>query len=472
MDEVAARTLLRAECALRAEVVRSELRARTAENSAIVSGRVVDRASTPTVRLDPGSVDGHPARGLDDPDEREEPAIPARIGRYAVLWPLGQGGMGVVYAAFDDRLERMVAIKVLQQRRGGPIAHVRMLREAQALARLSHPNVVAVHDIDEADGQVYIAMEFVKGVTLRSWLKEQARSRAEVLDVFAQAGRGLAAAHAAGLVHRDFKPDNVMVGGDGRVRVMDFGLARASYGRADDGDTFESPAPGGLLDAPMTGAGSIVGTPGYMAPEQHRGAQADARSDIYGFCVALYEALYGARPMPADSGEETSGEHPQPPAPTSVPRWLREVVLRGLHGAPERRWQSIAELLAALARGPVAAHLRALRLTALVLAIVVVTAGLSFGAVYPRVIEVMPCIPSQLNTPMSRVRQPSMTATVTAANAWTMKAVGESQNHSSENIVERHGGRIWVESEVGRGSTFPVALPLHQSEERAPGTNP
>ena len=176
------------------------------------------------MRLEPGLASTREPE-LRAPDELVPSVTPARLGRYAILRLLGQGGMGVVYAAFDDRLDRKVAIKVLRHHGGDGIAHVRLLREAQALARLSHPNVVAVHDVDEADGRIYIAMEFVTGVTLRTWLGEP-RSCPEIVDVFVQAGRGLAAAHAAGLVHRDFKPENVLVGADGRVRVLDFGLVR------------------------------------------------------------------------------------------------------------------------------------------------------------------------------------------------------------------------------------------------------
>ena len=157
-----------------------------------------------------------------------EADLPARIGRYVVLRRLGHGAMGIVYAAFDDLLDRKVAIKILRDRGEGSRAFMRVLREAQALARLSHPNVVTVHDVDASAGRVYIAMEFVVGTTLKAWLKERPRRLPETLGVFVQAGRGLAAAHAVGLVHRDFKPENVMVGADGRVRVTDFGLACAA----------------------------------------------------------------------------------------------------------------------------------------------------------------------------------------------------------------------------------------------------
>ena len=169
-----------------------------------------------------------------------EADLPARIGRYVVLRRLGHGAMGIVYAAFDDLLDRKVAIKILRDRGEGSRAFMRVLREAQALARLSHPNVVTVHDVDASAGRVYIAMEFVVGTTLKAWLKERPRRLPETLGVFVQAGRGLAAAHAVGLVHRDFKPENVMVGADDRVRVTDFGLARLD---PDDAPAPVAPAP-------------------------------------------------------------------------------------------------------------------------------------------------------------------------------------------------------------------------------------
>jgi len=219
------------------------------------------------------------------------------VGRYVVLDVVGEGGMGVVYSAFDPELDRKVAIKLLQAKPGGSTGEQAWLvREAQALARLSHPNVVAVHDVGTLPGdRVFIAMELVDGVTLRAWLKTP-RSWREVLPIMRAAGAGLAAAHAAGLVHRDFKPDNVIVGNDGRVRVMDFGLARAQLDgpamRSSD-VAIDSRSP---LSDKLTIAGTVVGTPAYMAPEVYQGDAADARTDQFAFGIALYEALYRTRP--------------------------------------------------------------------------------------------------------------------------------------------------------------------------------
>ena len=249
----------------------------------------------------------------------------AELGRLVVREWLGAGGMGAVYAAHDPKLERRVAVKVLHD---AEAAH-RLLREGQALARLSHPNVVAVHDVGEQDGRVYIAMELVEGATLTSWLRHAERSRDEVLDVLVQAGRGLAAAHAAGFVHRDFKPDNILVGRDGRARVTDFGLAHTT------GDAT---------------TGAVVGTPAYMAPEQIDGAAVDARADQFAFCVTLYEALCAVRPFRGETLRELRTAIANRPVAVELPRHLRAVVLRGLAEAPRARFADMPALLAALDR--------------------------------------------------------------------------------------------------------------------------
>ncbi len=283
----------------------------------------------------------------------------ARLGRYVVLQRLGSGGMGVVYAAYDAQLDRKVALKLLRTQ-GSELARIRLLREAQALARLSHPNVVQVYEIGELGEQAYLVMEFVDGITLAAWRRERARSRADILDVFVAAGRGLAAAHAAGLVHRDFKPDNVMIRGDGRVLVMDFGLAVGEASRASDEPQAE-PEPrrsGSMLasSGELTATGALLGTPAYMAPEQFLALGADAQTDQFGFCVALWEALYGARPfagkdlvaltLAVTSGELVRPEHDE------LPRWLREVIERGLAREPSGRWPSMQALLDALTHDP------------------------------------------------------------------------------------------------------------------------
>jgi serine/threonine protein kinase len=266
------------------------------------------------------------------------------IGRYVVLSQVGVGGMGVVYAAYDPELDRKVAVKLLRKLRlSQEVARARLIREAQALARLTHPNVVTVYDAGAYEDQVFLAMEFVEGGTVAAW-QHQPRPWREVLDTYLLAGRGLSAAHARGLVHRDFKPDNVLIGRDGRVLVTDFGLAR-SLGQ-DDGS--EEPRPPSPPSPPtLTATGAVLGTPGYMAPEQNRGLPADARSDQYSFCISLYEGLHGRRP-----------EQPPLAERREVPAWLEQIVARGMAADPAARYPSMSALLDALARDPAAARRR------------------------------------------------------------------------------------------------------------------
>jgi tetratricopeptide (TPR) repeat protein/predicted Ser/Thr protein kinase len=279
----------------------------------------------------------------------------AAIGRYVVLSKLGAGAMGVVLAAYDPELDRKVALKLLRAA-GDDKARARLQREAQALAKLDHHNVVAVHDVGVHDEQLFVAMEFVEGQTLGAWMRSSKRPHPwpEVVRVFAEAGRGLAAAHGAGLVHRDFKPDNVMISSDGRVRVMDFGLARAIG--EDPGAEAPAPEQHNPVRLGLTQTGALLGTPAYMAPEQFVGVPADAHSDQFGFCVALYEALYGQRPFRGSTLGELiyaiESERIESPWDTSVPSWLRKVVLRGVAKTPAQRWPSMQALLEALTDDP------------------------------------------------------------------------------------------------------------------------
>ena len=273
------------------------------------------------------------------------------VGRYVVLEPVGSGGMGVVYAAYDPKLDRKVALKLVRMDADVPGAarQQRLLQEAQALARLSHPNVVSVHDAGSyLRDQVFLAMEFVDGGTLRDWLKDGPRAWRDTVQVFLQAGRGLAAAHAAGLVHRDFKPDNVLLGGDGRARVTDFGLA--------------------LLHAEVeregAGGAPVVGTRGYQAPEVLAGRPADARADQFSFCVALYEALHGRRPF-----DDGFGAPPALSSALRIPARVRRVLRRGLSLEPRERYPSLDALLQELTRDASATHARRLGLGALALAV-------------------------------------------------------------------------------------------------------
>lgn len=261
--------------------------------------------------------------------------------------------MGVVYRAYDEALDRRVALKLLRAP-GSDHSHARarLLREAKALAQLSHPNVVQVYDVGEWGGLDFIALEFVQGQTLRTWLSERPRSWREICQVFAQAGRGLAAAHDAGLVHRDFKPENVLIDGAGRVFVADFGLARSADPMLPD--TLPASRSNPTLPR-LTALGSLIGTPKYMAPEQFMRVPADARSDQFSFCVALYEALFGRRPFPGETVDELKhsvllGKYLPPPVLTLVPQWLQDLTLRGLSRDPTRRFPSMHALLAELDR--------------------------------------------------------------------------------------------------------------------------
>ncbi|MDC0720948.1 serine/threonine protein kinase [Nannocystis bainbridge] len=273
------------------------------------------------------------------------------IGRFTVLDRLGSGAMGVVYSAYDPELDRKIALKVLHTRNQDSSArgNARLLREAQAMARLSHPNVVVVHDVGMHRQDVFVAMEFIRGKTLQSWSEERGRSWQEVVAVYRQAGTGLAAAHTVGLVHRDFKPANAILGEDGRVRVLDFGLCASTAARID---TPARSASGSEL--PLV-VGPFVGTPAYMSPEQFRAEGVDAASDQFSFCVALYEALYGQRPFAGETTQSIAlsvgyGELRAPPAGANVPAWLLAVVARGLRVEPSARWPSMEELLRALDR--------------------------------------------------------------------------------------------------------------------------
>jgi tetratricopeptide (TPR) repeat protein len=286
--------------------------------------------------------------------EGREPTLGTRVGRFLVLHPVGAGGMGVVYAAYDPELDRKVALKLLRAGRGKRGEAQRLLREAQAIARLSHPHVVSLFDVGAWGEEVFLAMEFVEGGTLTQWL-QAGRPRREVLKAFVAAGEGLAAAHRAGLVHRDFKPDNVLVGEDGRVRVTDFGLARQASDLALEGDSLAAEAPTGLLANTLTGTGALVGTPAYMAPEQHAGQAAEARSDQFSFCVALWEALYGERPFAGRSPTELSeakreGRVRPARREARVPERLRRLLLRGLSPRAEERFASMEALLEGLRR--------------------------------------------------------------------------------------------------------------------------
>ncbi|MCH9682000.1 MAG: serine/threonine protein kinase [Deltaproteobacteria bacterium] len=307
-----------------------------------------------------------------------------RIDRYVVLGSLGTGGMGTVYGAYDPVLRRRVAIKVIHDtQRGDDEAQARLLREARAMARLSHPNVIPVYDAGIDHGQVFITMEQVDGQTLRRYLSRTRRWR-EVVDVFQAAARGLAGAHAADLVHRDFKPDNVIIARDGRVLVLDFGVVAswpASEVSREVRQLYDVPAEG--EGTGLTLSGRAVGTPAYMAPEQHEAGFVDGRADQYALCVALFEGLHGTRPFAARSvvelAEQKRDEDFVEVSRGDVPRGLDAVIRRGLAYEPSDRWPSIAALSSAI--DAVISVRRRRRGSA---AMGVLVAGLVTGLVWPR----------------------------------------------------------------------------------------
>jgi len=295
----------------------------------------------------------------------DEPEPPGKIGRFTVIRELGRGGTGIVYIAYDEQLDRKIAVKLLNNERpddSSGSANARLLREAQAMARVSHPNIAAVHEVGMFHGQIYVAMEFVHGETLSAWHRRGPASWQEVLAVYRQAAAGLAAAHEAGLVHRDFKPANAILGEDRRVRVLDFGLARADASpggiaaleTTDEGlaalaSSTEQPH----LDLSLTVTGTVLGTPAYMSPEQFIGKRVEAKSDQFSFCVALYEALFRERPFDGDTlpslmSAVLTGKVREPTTAARAPRWLRLAVLRGLRHDPEQRWPSMRALELAL----------------------------------------------------------------------------------------------------------------------------
>jgi serine/threonine protein kinase len=309
-----------------------------------------DRSQTRTRRDRPPGLGSK----ADGPTGADALAPGDRLAEYIVEEKLGEGGAGVVYKARDPDLNRSIAIKLL---RGSMFsvdssARARLVREAQAMAKLCHPNVVTIYHVGTFQHRIFIAMEYVSGGTLRTWLGDKARSMPEILDVWTQAAQGLIAAHASGLVHRDFKPDNVLIGESGRVRVTDFGLVTSEGADVEEA----SKSPDTPLTVSITVEGSILGTPAYMAPEQHEGFDTDARTDQFSFCVSLYEALYGQRPFvgatyPSLAVAVLTGKIREVPSDTAVPAYLHRILLRGMSTDPSDRFESMQHLLEELSQG-------------------------------------------------------------------------------------------------------------------------
>ncbi|MBK8240103.1 MAG: serine/threonine protein kinase [Deltaproteobacteria bacterium] len=306
-----------------------------------------------THTLPSGRADGRP---VEEDDKR--PIEPGDfVGRFRVRERIGEGGMGVVFAAEDPELGRVVAIKLLRPVQGSESEQQqkRMLREAQALARVSHRNLVMVFDVGSIRGRVWIAMEYVAGVTLETWLAAEHRTCGEIVQVFCEAARGLAAVHAVGLVHRDFKPGNVLVRADGTVQVLDFGLATQAGDDVVPQQDGRARPDLDALAATLTTTGAFMGTPAYMAPEQFLFQPTDGRSDQFSVCVALYEAIYGHRPfkggdLPALMAATLEGLPGLPPELPGVPLGVRQALARGLSREPAARFPDMNALIEALER--------------------------------------------------------------------------------------------------------------------------
>ncbi|MEM9454487.1 MAG: serine/threonine-protein kinase [Myxococcota bacterium] len=318
---------------------------------------------------------------------RSESPPPERLGRYVVLREIGRGGMGVVWTAYDPKLDRKVAIKLLKRSARRRVLRARFVREARALARINHPNIITVHDVGTHEGQLYMAMEYVRGQTLERWMRQE-RGVHEILEVFDKAGQGLAAAHDEDLTHRDFKPSNVLIDQEGRVKVLDFGLAKPrdhagseeeDGGRDSERDSEpDDGAPGSNLAVlgastlpKLTQVGRVLGTPGYMAPEQFSmfdRREIGAWTDQFSFGITLYQALYGDRPFGGDDLHEIYeniryGRIREPRRDSAVPGWVFRVVQRALRYEPAHRYPSMELLLADLRADPIRRRRRRLAYT-------------------------------------------------------------------------------------------------------------
>jgi outer membrane protein assembly factor BamB/tRNA A-37 threonylcarbamoyl transferase component Bud32 len=399
--------------------------------------------------------------------------VGARIDRYVVLERIGEGAMGVVYAAYDPRLDRKVAIKLLKPRReaGSRLARAALAREAQSMARLSHPNVVSVFDAGvcpTSEGEtLYLAMEFVAGRSLRHVLAElhrterwqAGRASRDIVALFVAAGHGLRAAHEAGIIHRDFKPHNVLVGDTGAVQVADFGLAEGLSTRPslhpheDDAFVIDDEGP----------SSTPMGTPAYMSPEQLAGESVDARADQYAFCIALHEALYGVRPFDGTTVaallyQTTNGVVGRVPTTPRVPRRLRRIVLRGLAPDPEGRYPTMADLLADLEHDP-RARLRALAPIFGLVAIVLAIVWAIWSATRPGAVEVaIVGTPGELRDLVVEVGPHRLTSADTTAAGEVPAGLHELRVHAQDHRT--HVGLV----DVPRGGSVLVEVVLEHEE--------
>jgi len=381
-----------------------------------------------------------------------EDAVRGRVGHFQLLEMLGDGGMGMVYSAYDLHLDRKVAIKILHEGSTDDeqLRNQRLLREAQAMAKLSHPNVVPIYEVGIDGHTVFLAMEYVAGQTLAQWLDTKPPLSA-IIDVFRQAGRGLAVAHEAGIVHRDFKPANVLVDGHGHARVTDFGIARVisvnepeeittgRVVRVDVGVANGDITPPSL-STPLTERGAVIGTPAYMSPEQHRGATVDARSDQFSFCVTLYEALFGKRPFEGSGKELTNNvlDAPLELPDSSAPSWITTIVRRGLERDPDRRFSSMTELVAALGRAPVQ---RRRRIAAGALAAVAIASAAAVAGWGLRADGEAPCIGAEAH--LAGVWDDGVRAAIERSFMASKVAYAGASAHGVTTVLDAYRGR-WI----------------------------
>jgi formylglycine-generating enzyme required for sulfatase activity/tRNA A-37 threonylcarbamoyl transferase component Bud32 len=403
------------------------------------------------------------------------------LGRYIVLERLGAGATGVVYAAYDPELDRKVAIKILRPQNGSADEsrrQARFVREGKAIARLAHPNVVGIFDVGVADGRAFLAMEYLAGGTLRQWL-EGKHSWREVLKMFVAVGRGLAAAHAEGLVHRDFKPDNVLLDRAGLPKVADFGLVRQAGPSSTQDEQPDlllesSPGSGDAVAGALTRTGTMAGTPAYMAPEQFRGLQTDGRTDQFAFCVALHEALYGRRPFEAetvfDLAEAVMRERILPAQKSSnVPGWIRRSLVRGLRADPAQRYAKLEDLLSALEVDPVA-RVRKIVVAAVVAVAVVGTLAGLYRRSERRRLEFEGRVASKLTEGRQALAEAeAIKQRLTQARARAFAAFDGARREEGESIwTEARAAAAKLESNLRRAqASLEAALALDQSNERA-----
>jgi|GEM_PF-276310 len=323
------------------------------------------------------------------------------IGRFSVLGLVGSGGMGQVYSAYDPQLDRRVALKLLPHR-GNDRERDRLIREARALARLAHPNVVAVHDVGEHNDRLFIAMEFVEGQTLKDWAFDKPpggqERLARALELLRDAGRGLEAAHRASLVHRDVKPKNILVGDDRRVRVVDFGLARTEGGKVDERDLAqthrsvdERELDGAHVDETITATGHAIGTPAYMAPEQFAGGTVDSATDQFGFCVTAWEVLFGVRPFEAGDEREAlaairKGAATRPPE-IQIPQAVEAALRKGFSYRSSARHPDFSRLCRVFDEALAVEDRSAARRSRRRAAVIAIGVGLAAAAVVGIVLE-------------------------------------------------------------------------------------